>query len=142
MSALVFPGDGPRITLGIPWLEKHNPVIDWRARSMTFDTGEAVLPAESASDQGPCNQDGPEVKLYSARACLLAAKRRHRTGDRFLVVMAGKNISQEDFDKFARASETFLSDLEIAGLLPEHLKGRVKAFSQARSRQLPPCGRG
>jgi hypothetical protein len=26
------------IILGLPWLEAHNPIIDWRSRTLTFST--------------------------------------------------------------------------------------------------------
>ncbi len=26
------------IILGLPWLETHNPIIDWRSRTLTFST--------------------------------------------------------------------------------------------------------
>jgi hypothetical protein len=26
------------VILGLPWLEAHNPIIDWRSRTLTFST--------------------------------------------------------------------------------------------------------
>ena len=34
------------IVLGMPWLKKHNPVIDWRRRVLTFEQCDCVISIE------------------------------------------------------------------------------------------------
>jgi len=55
------------IILGLPWLEAHNPIIDWRSRTLTFSAQRCTFQEPHAqkkqfvqSCQEPCAQEPKE----------------------------------------------------------------------------------
>jgi hypothetical protein len=55
------------IILGLPWLEAHNPIIDWRSRTLTFSAQRCTFQEPHAkkkhfvqSCQEPCGQEPKE----------------------------------------------------------------------------------
>lgn len=54
LTAMPLRGHQFDVILGMPWLKKHNPIIDWAARRITLPS-----PSDSSS--------GPEVKLEPAQ---------------------------------------------------------------------------
>ena len=55
----IFPGLAHEVLLGTPWLQKHNPSIDWTTGEISVQTGakEEVLPVKNITEENKSNME-------------------------------------------------------------------------------------
>ena len=129
MQAKIFPGLRKPMILGIPWLKKVNPQIDWAQELVVIKKGQEMvsLPLAHRKDKG-------EVNMVSAKQfCRLLRK-----GKRAFVGFVRKVVEHEECNVVETGDVTHdLDSVLQSPKLPEPVKGVLREFADVFPADLP-----
>jgi len=118
-----LPGHGYKLILGDGWLQEHNPLADWKARKITFNstdcfekgsltcgrpyTAHAKVGRQSSKHISETTLDLIEITMISARHFLKIAKKKGNQGcmwspreqEKKLYSTALNTVADSDYDK-------------------------------------------
>lgn len=153
------------LILGDGWLQTHNPIIDWKLRTMRFKNdcvklgcivrntviSSVIKPEHSSSDEfkGKCDFDiqslSPKrfMKLMkrpdSQITCFYPKNKFSRKLDRYQrkILSLLNAINLEDHEKFAKEKPQYSID-ELKERVPEFYHSEIEMFLRKKADELPP----
>jgi hypothetical protein len=131
VQAKVFPGLQKPVILGIPWLKKENPQIDWTQGSVTIQKGQKWIKLPLVSKRKEPTEE--LVTMVSAKQMSRILK---KPSARAYVGMIRKVTQTVEEREGKKQSELYSSQLQREDI-PESVKGILKEFADVFPDELP-----
>jgi transposase InsO family protein len=152
---------GYKLILGDGWLQEHNPQVDWKARTITFNstdcfekgcltcgrpyTAHAKGGWQSSTHISETNSGPIEIKMVSARHFLKLAKKKENQGcmwspreqEKKLYTTALNAVVDSDYDKFMDGKPSYTLE-ELKEKVPKEYHGEIEVFMKREADKLPP----
>ena len=146
-----------KIILGDGWLKKHNPQINFKERSIAFNSADCfekgclchgkpckVYQAGKEPLRSPTNQ-GPNVYAISASTfyCLARKKDHHgfmllpRDKEKYFSAATTNAVTADDYEKFMKGKQQYTRE-EIKKKVPQKYHSELEVFMKQDADQLPP----
>ena len=125
----VIGGQKWKVILGMPWLARHNPEIDWR-------TGEVKMTRclEEYGKQWKLVQEKSEWEKQKKEEAKEEAERKKKEKKKKKKQKKGKKV---EVRKVAEEEEVVKSEAEATKLVPEKFHKWIKVFGKKQSERMP-----
>ena len=132
VQAKVFPGLQKPMILGIPWLQKENPHIDWTRGVVTVEQGQKWIELPLAQQKKVPSEE--LVTMISAKQ--MSRLLRKKPATRAFVGMIRKVTETVEEREGKTQSDLYSSQLQREDI-PEQIKGILKEYSDVFPDELP-----